>query len=207
MKYAFTLAEVLITLGIIGVAAALTMPSLIAKYEEKAAVTALKKFSSTFGQLFIKRNYETGEDFRLVLSQYGTTNNDALEEWFNLNLKPYLNVVKQGQVGTVVYSQCPVGGGFAFFLSDGMCAGIDDYSKTQSVNEFGVNTDDDDSVLGLFVDINGMKRPNKYGRDRFMFVYDSKGLHPAGMDNPKVCNAATLQYCTSKMIQDGKITY
>lgn len=33
-KKAFTLAEVLITLGIIGVVAAMTLPSLIAKYDE-----------------------------------------------------------------------------------------------------------------------------------------------------------------------------
>ena len=43
---AFTLAEVLITLGIIGVVAAMTMPSLIARYQEKElAVKARKAFS------------------------------------------------------------------------------------------------------------------------------------------------------------------
>lgn len=41
-KAAFTLAEVLITLGIIGVVAAMTMPSLIQNYQEKATVTKLK---------------------------------------------------------------------------------------------------------------------------------------------------------------------
>ena len=34
-KIAFTLAEVLITLGIIGVIAAMTLPSLITNYQEK----------------------------------------------------------------------------------------------------------------------------------------------------------------------------
>ena len=42
-KAAFTLAEVLITLGIIGVVAALTLPSLIAKYQEKVLVNQAKK--------------------------------------------------------------------------------------------------------------------------------------------------------------------
>lgn len=40
---AFTLAEVLITLAIIGVVAAMTMPSLIQKYQEQKRVTQLKK--------------------------------------------------------------------------------------------------------------------------------------------------------------------
>ena len=40
---AFTLAEVLITLGIIGVVAAMTLPTLIAKYQERVLVTSAKK--------------------------------------------------------------------------------------------------------------------------------------------------------------------
>ena len=47
-KVAFTLAEVLITLGIIGVVAALTMPVLIANYQNKELLTRIKKTYSTF---------------------------------------------------------------------------------------------------------------------------------------------------------------
>ncbi len=43
MKKAFTLAEVLITLGVIGVVAAMTMPSLVANYQKKVWVNQLKK--------------------------------------------------------------------------------------------------------------------------------------------------------------------
>lgn len=42
-KYAFTLAEVLITLGIIGFIAAMTLPALIQKQIEKHTVTRVKK--------------------------------------------------------------------------------------------------------------------------------------------------------------------
>jgi len=44
---AFTLAEVLITLAIIGVVAALTIPSVIKNYQKKESVTSLKKAYST----------------------------------------------------------------------------------------------------------------------------------------------------------------
>ena len=47
-KSAFTLAEVLITLGIIGVIAALTIPSLIAKYQDKVLIQQTKKAFSVF---------------------------------------------------------------------------------------------------------------------------------------------------------------
>ncbi|MDR1327420.1 MAG: type II secretion system GspH family protein [Heliobacteriaceae bacterium] len=50
MKKAFTLAEFLITLGIIGVVAALVMPGLIADYKQKVYDTARKKVWSTVGQ-------------------------------------------------------------------------------------------------------------------------------------------------------------
>ena len=42
-KIAFTLAEVLITLGVIGVVSALTLPSVIANYKEKVLVTQVQK--------------------------------------------------------------------------------------------------------------------------------------------------------------------
>ena len=41
-RLAFTLAEVLVTLGIIGIIAALTMPALITKYQKKQTVAQLK---------------------------------------------------------------------------------------------------------------------------------------------------------------------
>ena len=50
MKKGFTLAEVLITLGIIGVVAALTMPTLMSNYRKHQTVTQLKKAYSEISQ-------------------------------------------------------------------------------------------------------------------------------------------------------------
>ena len=49
-KAAFTLAEVLITLGIIGIVAALTMPALIANYQKQVTLNGLKKAYSQLAQ-------------------------------------------------------------------------------------------------------------------------------------------------------------
>ena len=49
-RVAFTLAEVLITLGIIGVVAALTIPNLIAKYQKHEGIIGYKKMLSTLNQ-------------------------------------------------------------------------------------------------------------------------------------------------------------
>ena len=57
---AFTLAEVLITLGIIGVVAALTLPTLIADYQEKVLITAAKKGYSTVTNAMNQWNAKNG---------------------------------------------------------------------------------------------------------------------------------------------------
>ena len=58
-KVAFTLAEVLITLGIIGIVAAMTMPALIQKNNNKVVETRLKKFYSAINQavLMAEKDY------------------------------------------------------------------------------------------------------------------------------------------------------
>ena len=60
-KIAFTLAEVLITLGIIGIVAALTIPQLIAKHKKVVVSTALKKFSTSLQNSILRANYDSGD--------------------------------------------------------------------------------------------------------------------------------------------------
>lgn len=50
MKKGFTLAEVLITLGIIGIVAQATIPTLVSSYQNQVYTTKLKKFASTYQQ-------------------------------------------------------------------------------------------------------------------------------------------------------------
>ena len=57
---AFTLAEVLVTLGIIGVVAAITMPTLIDNHQKKVAATRLEKFYSMMSQAVYQWVGDTG---------------------------------------------------------------------------------------------------------------------------------------------------
>ena len=59
-RNAFTLAEVLITLGIIGVVAAMTLPTLIQKYQDKSDYTHLKKIYSQLLQATLSLEQEYG---------------------------------------------------------------------------------------------------------------------------------------------------
>ena len=62
-KIAFTLAEVLITLGIIGVVAAMTMPTLINDINKKHWITGYKKAFSELSQIHQLLNSETGGSY------------------------------------------------------------------------------------------------------------------------------------------------
>jgi len=59
-KVGFTLAEVLITLGIIGVVAAMTIPTLMQKYYEKQTVAKLKETYSILSQALKSASQEEG---------------------------------------------------------------------------------------------------------------------------------------------------
>lgn len=60
IQLGFTLAEVLITLGIIGVVAAMTLPTLIQKYKERETVSRVNQFYSMFSQAYLMAIREHG---------------------------------------------------------------------------------------------------------------------------------------------------
>ena len=88
-RTAFTLAEVLITLGIIGIVASLTLPNIIYNYQKHVVETRLQKFYSTINQAV-----------RLTEQDYGDRENWAQQgnqneiEFINKYYVPYLNVTK-----------------------------------------------------------------------------------------------------------------
>ena len=59
--YAFTLAEILITLGIIGVVAGLTIPGLIQSYQKQQTVAKLKKVYAILNQIARNSSNENGD--------------------------------------------------------------------------------------------------------------------------------------------------
>ena len=83
-KKAFTLAEVLITLVIIGIVAAITVPTISANAHKQAMISALKKQSSVLAQSLERYYFDNGE--RLVPDEYRATHSlkSELMEYFNV---------------------------------------------------------------------------------------------------------------------------
>lgn len=97
-KPAFTLAEVLITLGIIGIVAAMTIPSLMSAYRKKVIEVRLVKFYTTINQAIKLAEYDYGEmegwdelgsGFEKDENGNNTQNAKALP-WINKYLVPYI---------------------------------------------------------------------------------------------------------------------
>ena len=98
MKKAFTLAEVLITLGIIGVVAALTIPTLMANHRKHVVETKLAKIYSVMNQAITMTNAEYGEASNWIID-CGLSNNisctqDNVKDWFMSTIGKNLDVVK-----------------------------------------------------------------------------------------------------------------
>lgn len=101
MKKGFTLAEVLITLGIIGIVAALTIPALISNYRKNVVVERLKKFYTVMNQAVIEATVEYGD-----WHQWDVSEDKPLIEYY---LKNYLKLLKTEKKGSKSY----------YYFSDG----------------------------------------------------------------------------------------
>lgn len=193
---AFTLAETLITLVIIGVVAAITIPILHNNYVEQERVSRVKKVYSTLGQAMLWVKSEGGSyDFETA------DGNDALlKKWYQTYLEPRLVTTKicyattkgcwnegdsyflNGSVAS--YNRTGVGIGnniITAVLVDGALINIDGFSAADMRNTFGVNVSGNSGFV-LYFDINGSKKPNTIGKDIFVTVFAENGFAPAFRD-------------------------
>ena len=71
-KDGFTLAEVLVTLGIIGIVAVMTLPGLIAKYRDKVYIVQVKKSYAAIQSAFNAAAFEMSGDSKNIASIFDT---------------------------------------------------------------------------------------------------------------------------------------
>lgn len=113
IEKAFTLAEVLITLGIIGIVAAMTLPTLVAKHQKVVLEARLKKNYSVISQALVSSFAENGDydgwDFG---RDYNKAN---LKRVVDRYLLPYFKVVKIVDVQNITTSY----NSYGFVIGDG----------------------------------------------------------------------------------------
>ena len=231
-KTAFTLAEVLITLGVIGVVAALTLPSLLTNIQNKGYVEGLKKTYSVLQAATTSIVYEEGTPDTWAWTSHTDSDNSANDYIANMYRKK-LNIhcsvderiywdVKTFCTGNKIPEYRDLTGkvltsplfiySYPFVLNDGTIVGI--FFGNISGQVFW-----SDPALKFIVDVNGVKGPNKLGRDVF-FLYmnrDKSGkilpflnepFLSGGVDRRNTCDRDKAGYsCAYRVITEGKMNY
>ncbi|MDR1327382.1 MAG: type II secretion system GspH family protein [Heliobacteriaceae bacterium] len=148
MKKAFTLAEVLITLGIIGVVAALTMPALIANNRKKILETRIKKFYSVINQAVMMKIAEDDSiDYTMLTIAYEPT---QILDFIDKNYTQYLKMTDIKKLTKGVAAGLPDGSGMYIYKTyvnpSGQYGSIyilfcAEYKNCKNINEAGIQAD------------------------------------------------------------------
>src|SRR5574344_2033036 len=222
-KSAFTLAEVLIVLGIIGVVAAFTIPTLMNKVQKHEYVVGLKKAYSTqmdgWSRLLASEGVDKLEDKSVFQSMTGrcliSQATDASCKPFFDNLKKYFRFSAMTAPSYKIYwlngnEYYDYTGATVLAFADGSVM-FDRYflKSTLTLNRDEVLTEDIAAGGGhmysyqgdIEIDINGFKKPNTYGRDIFEFRLSGDGkLYPEFGKDLSLFMSGTL----SSTWQNGK---
>ena len=221
-KSAFTLAEVLITLGIIGVVAAMTLPTLIRRHQEKIIIAKLKKNYSTMQQAYLMAINDKGsiETWGLANSNDGRDSNEEQDtslyddtENILYHLKDYLKVTKYCGLEKGCWYSTPI------YSLNGSVFGYPDrgyFSKAILADGSMIMTYSDNSNSGFYrIDVNGATPPNTMGKDVFSFEILKNKIIPWGVSsypfdyycNPKKSGVDQGRGCTAWVIINENMDY
>ena len=192
MKNAFTLAEVLITLAIIGVVAAMTMPTLIQNHQKKSLEVATKKFYSIMSQAVRQYMADEGvDDLRntaLAGNNYESYDSPEAVESIRNFMTKYLKIAKEcdhdandcfaqkykAWNGGELYGGFPDTSNYYclrdYVLADGAIIRIG-YCSTP---------------IDLYVDVNGKKGPNRVGYDLWSMTIFYDGVIDESYVGPEI---------------------
>ena len=184
-RIAFTLAEVLITLGVIGVVAAMTMPVLIKNYKSIVLRSQFTKAYSSFAQATQK----------IFMEDFGGVNdfeNSSVADLIILYQKHMKKAVKCNRndlCPKYIFPQSS-NNSFSTFIQNNYKTYTNNAISPQCISDAAIVLQDktfaildncNDSAKIMTIDINGwQKSPNKLGHDFFMFQIRNGQLEPMG---------------------------
>ena len=166
-KNGFTLAEVLICIGILGTIAAISLPALQSNVEKQKVGPALMKAINTLEvasslalqqnevrtlDQIVKKDEDKGKIFGEILKDYArfTRIPNSIDYAEISDVEDYTYTTKDG----------------IFFMADETKVPIDGSTPTRAYSG---------KVYVVYVDINGIKSPNTIGKDVFLLWLDTKG--------------------------------
>lgn len=173
---AFTLAEVLTTLMVIGVVAALTIPNLVSSYRKTQIETSIKKGYSTLANAVTMAKTEHGS-VKTIVEEINSLSMDSYEKsnYFTKRfLLPYMKYVKFYEANKSGHKDLNVSKLHYMEKEDENM-----YLINRSHHPIIILSDNTaisvllwgaDAIPYFIIDSNGFKNPNKLGHDAFIFT-------------------------------------
>lgn len=121
MKKAFTLAEVLITIAIIGIVAAITIPTLVKNYKKKVIAVRLEHFAAIWRQEYRLVEFDNGNNF---YGELVPANPAVAENFYKKYFAPYIKTIKTEQIGDGMTAAFPNGSGVYFYRTSQCSTGV-----------------------------------------------------------------------------------
>ena len=225
----FTLAEVLITLGIIGVVSAMTLPSLIQNWNDKASVVKVKKAYSVLNQAYLMSKKDNGP-----VSEWNIEQITDLVTYF----VPYIKNIQicndtkingcksmssydltgKSYTNGLEYYHFVDASGIAYVFRNGYHISLAEAEKYGG----SYQSDFSDSMPLMYVvivNISNKKEVLRYGIDTFIFFITDKGIVPYGIigwSKQKMCDPTTPSSaagwwngmgCAGWVISEGNMDY
>lgn len=209
-KSAFTLAEVLITLSIIGIVAAYTIPTIVKEYQKQIYITQLQKIYSNFQNGM--RAYMAKQDCTTVscLNVFDNISSDSAQQTRLSSTLPeiYAVAVNYGynsstlssfttrylnSTSTVAFFNL----GYTIATNDNYLISIfdDDSGNCTGYSSTTTNSKLKNYCAVILIDVNGLKSPNIAGIDFFDFMLGNDGaLYPAYGKDYSLARSNNLDY-------------
>lgn len=189
---AFTLVEVLITLGIIGIVSTLTIPILVQNSQEKALVGGLLKFHTNLQnaiQMYKNDNNCLGRVYDCLIASSADPNYPAeMGDRFNYTIGKYLKIDKTAN-GLYINEDWLPDDSYDYYgdIATGSLGGVSNKCEW-AIGAFLLEDGTVFEIYGgaeiggyeIYVDVNGKKPPNRAGKDQFRMLL---GLNGIGLDN------------------------
>ena len=191
-----------------------------ANYTEQERISRIKKAYSTLANAMTRVKADGG-DTVLDASDKDSTTYSELKSWYKKSLSPYLITTKVcyeeagcwNKTGTKYLNGDSAGSSkgvgtniITAVLNDGTYINIDFWLQEDIVEKFGVDTECYQAIT-IYFDINGDKKPNTFGKDIFVAIFDEDGLVMPFKDREKSemeieCSSSGRGYsCINKYMQ------
>lgn len=194
-KNGFTLAEILVTMGVLGVIAAMTLPALMTNINSSTWTAGLRTnmgvISNGFAEMMAVENADSLDDTKLwgeiITEDINTANDDVKNE-----LGKYFKIDKMESgipSGYPVYTlqmaaSSDMDSTIRFYLANSATMNIVFHASSLNENCSTIKANGGsmcENYADIYLDINGNKRPNIFGHDIFKFYLSREGkIYPYG---------------------------